>query len=117
MAMDYDEKFEKIDEMVKKYDNMSDEDRFNHFRDEVDRFISLSDEDKAKEYSTLFMKSVFQNRFNVELRKIDLSSFISMMKVAIVHDNIDLIVESVQGIISTMEEELDKTEEKLAYQK
>ena len=107
-------KFEELNGMIRDFINITDRDRLAYFENEIERLVipSSSKEDRIRDYYRLFIRSALNDQFGLKSRKIDLESFIPMLKVAISFDYHNLVVEAVQRIIFVMEKELEKLEEK-----
>lgn len=58
MTKFYEKNFEKMDEMIKNYDNMSEDDRIDFIDEELDRFIDLNVSEKLQAYDYLLTNAI-----------------------------------------------------------
>lgn len=116
--MTKEEKFEMMDEIVKNYDSMSTNDRYEIFSKELDRFYELDEADKADEYYDLFVKAVLNKRLCIEKSKIQLDAYSEMLAIikrVTTTGDTDMIMKSIASMESMIKEDYEKVEEEMRY--
>lgn len=117
--MTMEKKFEEMDEMIKNYDNMSDEDRWEYFEEEILRFISLRGDEKVENYNKLFINAVMNKHYCIERTKFSLEFYtrlIKLLKKAIINDcDTDSIIKTINMILFVLEKESKEVEEKFSF--
>ena len=117
--MTMEKKFEEMDEMIKNYDQMSEEDRQEYFEDEIIRFISLRGDEKVEAYNKLFINAVINKHYCIEKTNLSLkfySRIVRLIKNAIINDcDTNSIIKTINMLLLVLEKDSKEVEDKFRF--
>ena len=113
------EKFEEMDNFIRDFENISDEDRSKFFNKELNSFIDLTEVEKIIWFNRLMLNSVMNKCLCIEKTKMAIECYrniLSVIKKAVIDNtDIEVILSCIDKFDSLLEDESNEIEEKLKY--
>lgn len=112
-------KFEEMDDIIKNFDELSDDDRCNFIEKEINNFNNLSEEEKIETYSSLFINALMNNLYCNDRLTMTIEFYIKMIsnirKSVVNNNNTDDILESIDLFLSVLEKDSKEIRKKLKF--
>lgn len=114
-----DKKFEKVDNFIKEFDILSNENRCRFINNETEVFINLSEKEKIECHYKLLFGMILNKHYCIKRIKMFINFYsdsLSLIKKDIINnrDN-NIIIDSIDSLLSEMQEDFDNVEKDLKY--
>ena len=115
----YEKKFERMDEMIKNYDNMSEDDRIGFIDEELDCFIDMNISEKLQAYDYLLTNAIENKHHCIRKAQDYLKTAVDcldIIKKAVLNNaSTDDIISSIDELSSYMVDNFNSIDEEMRY--